>query len=110
MAEQNNNHKEKTITLSKLKPQEYRLWAMTARATLGVYGVLDVVEGNEPDPTPRNPDGTVRTINPQVRARIEKWNRNHELAREALTRPGLRGFADCKLRRGRCRSRRSVRG
>jgi hypothetical protein len=86
MAEENNNHKEKTITLSKLKPQEYRLWAMTARATLGVYGVLDIVEGKEPDPTPLNPDGTIRVINPQMRARIEKWKRNHELAREALLR------------------------
>ena len=46
MAEEN-NHKDKTITLAKLKPHEYRLWAMTARATLGVYGVLDIVEGKD---------------------------------------------------------------
>ena len=66
MADENNNRKEKTISLSKLKPEEYRLWVMTARATLGVHGVLDIVEGKEPDPTPVNPDGTVRAINAQL--------------------------------------------
>ena len=84
MTKENNSHKEKTITLSKLNPQEYRLWEMKARATLGVYGVLDIVEGKEPDPTPRNPDGTARAITQQLRPRVEKWTRGHDLAREAL--------------------------
>ena len=84
MAEE--NRKDNTITLSKLKPDEYRLWAMTARATFGVHGVLNIVEGKEPDPTPINPDGTVGAINPQLRARIQKWQRNHKRAREALLR------------------------
>src|SRR5881394_301194 len=86
MADENNNRKEKTISLSKLKPEGYRLWVMTTRATLGVHGLLDIVEGREVDPTPTNPDGTVGVINAQLRSRIQKWKRNHELAREALLR------------------------
>ena len=46
MADGNSDRRDKTIALAKLKPQEYRLWAMTARATLGVYGVLDIVESS----------------------------------------------------------------
>src|SRR5579871_3775254 len=82
MAEETN--KDNTITLTKFKPREYRAWATTACATFGVRGVLDIVEGKELNPTPINPDGTVAAINVQLRARILKWQRNHELAREAL--------------------------
>jgi len=84
MAEENNDRRDKTITLTKLKPQEYRLWVITARATFDVYGVLDIVEGREPDPTPVNPDGAPGAINTQHRSKIQKWKRNHGLAREAL--------------------------
>src|SRR5579864_5935485 len=79
-------HKDKSITLAKLKPQDYRLWVMTASATLGIHGVLDIVNGSEQDPTPVNPDGTIGAINAQLRSKIQKWKRNHELAREALLR------------------------
>src|SRR6266516_2707900 len=78
------NQKDKSITLTKLKPQDYRLWAMTARATLGVHGLLDIVESRDLDPTPVNPDGTPGVPTAQQRSKIQKWKRNHELAREAL--------------------------
>ena len=84
MANQTNN-KDKTIILTKLRPQEYRLWAMQARATFGVYEVLDIIEGNEPDPTPWNEEGnTIGPINVTTRSSIDKWNRKHALAKEAL--------------------------
>ena len=84
MANETSN-KDKTITLTKLRPQEYRLWAMQARATFGVYEVLDIVEGTEPDPTPRNEEGNaIGPISATMRAGIDKWNRKHALAKEAL--------------------------
>src|SRR6266496_2077909 len=77
--------KDKTIILTKLRPQEYRLWAMQARATFGVYEVLDIVEGREPDPTPRDAGGNaIGPIGAAVRSNIDKWNRKHALAKEAL--------------------------
>ena len=84
MAEEYNDRRDRTIILTKLKPQEYRLWVITARATFDVHGVLDIVEGRAPDPTPVNPDGTPGAINTQLRSKIQKWKRNHGLAREAL--------------------------
>jgi hypothetical protein len=75
MAEENH----KIITLTKLKSDEYRLWAIQARATFSVYEVLDIVEGTEVDPTPRN-----GPISPAMHTRIDKWKRKHALAKEAL--------------------------
>jgi hypothetical protein len=55
---------------------------MTARATLGVYGVLDIVEGKEPDPTPLNPDGTILS-NKSTNA-----SKNREMETKSRTRKG----------------------
>ena len=58
---------------------------MQARATLGVYEVLDIIEGIESDPTPRNEEGNaIGPINATTRSSIDKWNRKHALAKEAL--------------------------
>ena len=57
MAEE--NKKEKTITLNKLKPNEYRIWVVQAEATLGIYECLDIVQGIELNPTPPMNDGGV---------------------------------------------------
>src|SRR5579859_6765514 len=85
MAEE--NKKEKTITLNKLKPNEYRIWVVQAEATLGVYECLDIVQGTELNPTPAmNGDGTFPPINAALRAKINSWNCRHALAREALLR------------------------
>src|SRR5438552_17080160 len=43
---------EKTITLNKLVPSEYRVWVIQAEATLGVYECLEIVRGTEQNPTP----------------------------------------------------------
>ena len=43
---------EKTITLSKLVPADYRMWVIQAEATLGVYECLEIVRGTEQNPTP----------------------------------------------------------
>ena len=87
MANNQNHKQEKTITLNKLVPADYRMWAIQAEATLGVYECLDIVHGTEPDPTPLvNADGTLPVITAALRIRINDWNRRHARAREALLR------------------------
>jgi hypothetical protein len=49
--EKNNSVVQKTITLTKLKPSEYRLWAVQAKSTLDVQNCLNVVFSREVDPT-----------------------------------------------------------
>ena len=74
-----------TITLSKLVPSEYRMWVVQAEATLGVYDCLEIVLGNEQNPTPPiNANGNLPAINAALRIRINDWNRRHARAREAL--------------------------
>src|SRR5437773_7751171 len=76
---------EKTITLNKLDPSEYRTWFIQAEATLGVYECLEIVRGTEQNPTPPlNANGNLPAINAALRVRIKEWNRRHERAREAL--------------------------
>ena len=45
---------EKTIRLTALKPEDYRLWAAQSEATFRVHGVLDIVLGREPIPVVAN--------------------------------------------------------
>src|SRR5204862_8020741 len=60
-----------TITLSKLVPSEYRMWVVQAEATLGVYDCLEIVRGNEQNPTPPiNANGNLPAINAALRIRI----------------------------------------
>ena len=49
---------EKTITLNKLKPKEYRLWVVQTEATFEVHKCLGLVLGTELNPTPTDDDGT----------------------------------------------------
>ena len=78
---------EKTITLNKLKPNEYRLWVIQTEATFEVHKCLDLVLGNEPNPTPVDDDGTpIGPIGERLRAKINSWKTRHALAREALLR------------------------
>ena len=77
--------KQKTITLHKLVPADYRMWVIQAEATLGVHECLDIVHGTEPNPTPvADANGLVPVINAALRNRINDWNRRYALAREAL--------------------------
>ena len=83
MAQDQNNKSEKTITLNKLVPTEYRVWIVQAEATFGVHNCLDLVNGAELNPTPpMNADGTLPPINAALHIRISDWNRHHALARE----------------------------
>ena len=43
MAQDQNNKSEKTITLNKLVPTEYRVWVVQAEATFGVHNCLDLI-------------------------------------------------------------------
>src|SRR5438045_2052777 len=84
MADDNTQFKK--ITLRDFKPDGYKVWEVTTRATLKLHKLLGIVDGSDPDPTPRGPDGTARAIPPAMRARVTKWVNNHERAREAIIR------------------------
>ena len=49
-----------------------------------LHKILGIVDGSDPDPTPRNSDDTARVIPPAMRARVTKWVNDHEHAREAI--------------------------
>jgi len=76
---------ERTITLSQLKPNEYRLWVVQTEATFQVHKCLDIVLGKELNPTPVDDDGTpLGPIGERIQASITSWETRHALAREAL--------------------------
>src|SRR5437762_338574 len=87
---------EKTIRLTGLDPENYRLWAAQCESTFRVHGVLDIVLGREPNPeravlsTPSDElssdvDGAqARPITAAQRKSIEKWQYRHDLAHQAL--------------------------
>ena len=76
----NESHKTKPITLTKLVPAEYRNWVVQAKASLGLSKYLEIVQGTELNPTPANAQG----INVALGTCINDWNHRHTLAREAL--------------------------
>lgn len=85
MAEDNINFKK--ITLREFKPDAYKVWAMAARATLMYHKLFDIVDGTDPDPRPRDADGKLlRPIPTQLQTITEKWQHDHERAREAIIR------------------------
>jgi hypothetical protein len=68
-----------------LNPADYRIWVSSAEATLAVYNCLELVRGNEPDPTPQpDANGVVAAITPALRRQIQSWTTRQALAREAL--------------------------
>ena len=88
---------EKTIKLTGLVPENYRLWASQSESTFRVYGVLEIVLGREPNPNPERAasstpssdtpgDGDVqeRPVTAAQRKSIEQWQSRHDLARQAL--------------------------
>ena len=85
MAEEHTNTRK--ITLREFKPDSYKVWEMSTKAMLKFHKLLDIVDGSEPDPTPRTNDGAIRRpISAAVQARIDKWQYDHERAREAIIR------------------------
>ena len=52
MADDAYNKLEKPITITRLRPNEYRLWVVQTEATFEVHKCLDIVLGREPNSTP----------------------------------------------------------
>ena len=46
------------ITLREFKPESYKVWEMSTKATLKYNKLFDIVDGTETDPTPLDDDGT----------------------------------------------------
>ena len=71
---------ERTITLTPLKPNEYRSWDMQTRATFALHKCLGIVLGSEPNPTPTDDDGKViGPIGKRLRKTINSWETRHVL-------------------------------
>ena len=84
MAEESTTRK---ITLREFKPESYKVWEMSTKATLKYNKLFNIVDGTETDPTPRDDDGTIlRPIPAATRDQIERWKHDHERAREAIIR------------------------
>ena len=76
---------ERSISLNKLKPNEYRLWVIQTEATFEVHKCLDIVLGVETNPTPVDDDGRpIGPIGKLLQSTIASWQTRHALAREAL--------------------------
>jgi len=85
MSDENSERKKHTISLIKLVPADYRIWVSSAEATFAIYNCLELVRGDEPDPTPQpDANGVVAAITPALRRQIRSWTTCHSLAREAL--------------------------
>ena len=83
MAEESTTRK---ITLREFKPESYKVWEMSTKATLK-YKLFDIVDGTVTNPTPRDDDGTIlRPIPGALKDQVEKWKHDHERAREAIIR------------------------
>src|SRR5271154_2337467 len=84
MAEESTPRK---ITLREFKPESYKVWEMSTKATLKHNKLLNIVDGTETDPTPRDDDGTIlQPIPAATRDQVERWKHDHERAREAIIR------------------------
>src|SRR5579859_5704534 len=76
---------EKTITLNKLKPNEYRLWVVQTEATFDIHKCMGIVLGTELNPTPMDDDGTsLGPVGEIMQATITFWQTRHALVKEAL--------------------------
>jgi hypothetical protein len=91
--------RKKTIRLTALRPENYRLWVAQSEFTFRVHGVLDIVLGREPNPeravlsTPSDESSgdadaaQERPITAAQRRSIEKWEHRHDLRRQACLEP-----------------------
>jgi hypothetical protein len=84
MEEENTTRK---ITLREFKPESYKTWEISTKATLKYNKLFNIVDCSDADPTPRDDDGTIlRPIPAVTRDQIAKWKHDHERAREAIIR------------------------
>ena len=63
---------------------EFKAWEVSTKATLKRHKLLSIVDSSDPDPIPRNPNGTICAIPPALCARVTEWANDHERAREAI--------------------------
>ena len=84
MAEESTARK---IALREFKPESYKVWETSTKATLKFHKLFDIVDHSKLDPTPRDDDGSVLLpILTAVREQVEKWKHDHEQCSE-LDRP-----------------------
>src|SRR5271168_574536 len=82
MAEESTTRK---ITHREFKPESYKVWEMSTKATLKYNKLFEIVDGTVTDPTPRDDDGTIlRPISGALKHPVEKWQHDHERARDAI--------------------------
>jgi hypothetical protein len=76
----------KTIRLTDLVPDNYRLWRAQTEATFSVHGVLDIVLGQRLRPQlDAQPSGNQSAhASAGLLDDAVKWDRQHALARQAL--------------------------
>jgi hypothetical protein len=76
----------KTIRLTALVPDDYRLWAAQTEATFSVHGVWDLMLGQRVRPQPGDapPSGNRPARASPAVDDANKWERQHALARQAL--------------------------
>src|SRR5271155_3337673 len=75
------------IALREFKPESYKVCEMSTKATLKYNKLLNIVDGTDTDPTPRDDDGRIlRPFSVATRDQVEKWKHDHERAREAIIR------------------------
>src|SRR5271170_1104551 len=84
MAEESTTRK---ITLREFKPESYKVWEISTKATLRYNKLFDIVDGTVTDPTPRDDTGAIlRPIPGALKDQVEKWKHDHERARDAIIR------------------------
>ena len=81
MAEESTTRK---ITLREFKPESYKVWEISTKATLRYNKLFDIVDGTVTDPTPRDDTGAIlRPIPGALKHQVEN---DLERAREASIR------------------------
>jgi hypothetical protein len=84
MAEESTTRK---ITLREFKPESYKVWEMSTKATLKYNMLFNIVDGTLTDPTPRDDNGAaLRPIPAATKVLVDKWQHDHERARDAIIR------------------------
>jgi len=69
------------ITLREFKPESYKVWAMSTKATLSYNKLFDIVDGTLTDN-----GAIIRPIPAELNDQVEKWQHDHERARDAIIR------------------------
>src|SRR5271154_5971767 len=84
MAEESPTRK---ITLREFKPESYKVWEIATKAQLRYNKLFDIVDGTLTNPTPRDDNGAIlRPIPGALKVQVEKWQHDHERARDAIIR------------------------